>query len=379
MEPVCREIILSATDSAAQAYAVQENGHLVEYGQDDGGKMGAVYCCRVTEYVKAFKACFCEIGEERRGYLNSDAYRAGDWVLCQVSGEAHDTKGMRLTDNVKLTGAYLVLLEGNTVGISGKIQDDINRNRLKKIGDQLIASCVDASVGLIFRTESQYASDADIMQEFKALRQKAIALRDAFNIAKKNGNPTQLYQPDFGAKILFRYPPSTISTLYCDHPVYANTIETQYPIFAGKVHLCKAPAMDTAGITRKMATHLGRKVWLKCGGYLIFDRTEAMTVIDVNSGKTSGIHSSRELAKTVNFQAAEEILRSIRLRSIGGMILCDMIDMTAEEDREELLEFMRKMAENDPDVTQIHDITKLGIVEITRKRTKNTEYLDKRG
>ena len=137
--------------------------------------------------------------------------------------------------------------------------------------------------------------------------------------------------------------------------------------------------MHTSGVATQLPSLLGRKVWLKCGGYLIFDKTEAMTVIDVNSGKTSGIRSACELARTVNFQAAEEIMRSMRLRSIGGMILCDMIDMEEADDRRELLDFMGKMANNDPALPKIHDITKLGIVEITRKRTKNAEYLDKRG
>lgn len=379
METITREIFLSVENSAAVSYAVRENGRIVEFAEADGQRMGAVYCSRISEYIKAYKACFCEIGEERRGYLNTDAYRAGQWVLCQVNGEAHDSKGMRLTDNVKLTGAYLVLLGSGSVGISVKIQEEDTRQRLKRLGGKLLSPYVSASVGLIFRTEAQYASDAEIEGEFASLIQKGKAIRNAFEIAKKNGNPKLLYQPDFSSKVLFRYPPSTVSAIYCDNPVYAHEVETQYPIFTGKIHLCKAPTMETAGIAQKLSALLGRKVWLKSGGYLIFDKTEAMTVIDVNSGKTSGMHSSHELAKAVNFQAAEEIMRSLRLRSLGGIILCDMIDMDLETDREELLDFMRKMAENDPETTQIHDITKLGIVEITRKRTKNTEYLDKRG
>ena len=121
MEPIARELIMSVTDSDAVSYAVKENGKLVEYETADNQKIGTVYCCRVSEYIKAYKACFCEVGEERRGYLNTDAYRAGQWLLCQVNGEAHEQKGMRLTDNVKLSGAYVVLLGSGTVGISGKI------------------------------------------------------------------------------------------------------------------------------------------------------------------------------------------------------------------------------------------------------------------
>ena len=111
MTEITRELILSVPDSEDASCAVKENGKLVEYITQDHQRIGAIYCCRISEYVKAYGACFCEIGEERRGYLNTDAYRAGDWVLCQVNGEAHEQKGMRLTDNVKLSGAYVVVLE----------------------------------------------------------------------------------------------------------------------------------------------------------------------------------------------------------------------------------------------------------------------------
>ena len=379
MEAITRELILSGMDSNALSYAVKENGKLVEYASIEEQKIGAIYCSRVSEYVKAFKACFCEIGEERRGYLNTDAYRAGDWVLCQVIGEAHEQKGMRLTDNVKLSGAYVVLLGSGSVGISGKIQDETTRERLKKLGEKLLSSYVESSVGIIFRTEAGFAPNDVIEAEFLSLVRQGKAILQAFENAKKQGNPKMIDQPDCVSKVLYRYPPNTISAIYCDDPVLTHEMEAKHPIFTGKIHLCKEPAMHTSGVANKLTTLLGRKVWLKCGGYLVFDKTEAMTVIDVNSGKTSGVHSARVLARMVNFQAAEEIMRSIRLRGIGGMILCDMIDMEEEEDRVELLSLMGKMAENDPDSPQIHDITKLGIVEITRKRTKNTEYLDKRG
>lgn len=379
MEPIARELILSVTDPDAVSYAVKENGKLVEYETADNQKIGTVYCCRVSEYIKAYKACFCEVGEERRGYLNTDAYRAGQWLLCQVNGEAHEQKGMRLTDNVKLSGAYVVLLGSGTVGISGKIQAEHTRQRLKKLGEKLLLPYLESSVGVIFRTEAEQVTDDVIEAEFLALIQQGKGILKAFETAKQNGNPKMIYQPDWISKVLFRYPPSTVSSIYCDSPVKVHEIETKYPVFTGKVHLCKAPVMHTSGVATQLPSLLGRKVWLKCGGYLIFDKTEAMTVIDVNSGKTSGIRSARELARTVNFQAAEEIMRSMRLRSIGGMILCDMIDMEEADDRRELLDFMGKMANNDPALPKIHDITKLGIVEITRKRTKNAEYLDKRG
>ena len=374
---VKREIIFEYNDCLPTVAAVKENDRLVEYLSLEQSPVGSICAARITEYIKAYDACFAEIGEERRGYLTENKYRAGDWVLCQINGESHDQKGMRLTDNVKLSGAYLVIHGGGNIGISGKIHDTAIRTRLQTVGAALLSQYPGSSLGIIFRTESQFATDSDLKKEFEQLVQRGKIIRRNFEDARRNGSEKIIERPDLLQKILFQYPPSTVDAIYGDCGADLKRIETQYPIYFGKTKLCKAPALDTHGVRRKLTTLLGRKVWLKSGGYLIFDKTEAMTVIDVNSGKMSGAHSPKELARKINFEAAIEIMRSIRLRCMGGMILCDMIDMESEDDRSELLDFMRKMAENDPIATQIHDITKLGIVEITRKRTKNAEYLDK--
>ncbi len=379
MTSVTRDIILSFDGTTPVCGAVKEDGQLVEYTDFHEEVVGSLYCGRVTEFVKSFGACFVEIGEERRGYLNSAAYRAGDWVLCQVNGDAHDQKGMRLTDNVKISGAYLVLLGSGTVGISGKIDDFRVRQRLHTLGTTFLAQTQDPSVGVIFRTEAQFMEDEMLQQEYDQLLQRAGFVRRQFEAARQSGNPKVIEKPDPLQKILYRYPPSTITAVIGDSASALHGIQVSYPAFYGKTRLCSAPAMDTQGIYRELTGLRGRKVWLKSGAYLIFDKTEAMTVIDVNSGKISGAHSPAALAQKVNFEAAKEVMRSIRLRSLGGIILCDMIDMASAEDRAELLNLMRKMAENDPVETEIHDITKLGIVEITRKRTKNAEYLDKKG
>lgn len=379
MDAANREIILSFDDTTPVSAAVKEDGQLVEYTELSAGTVGGIYCARITEYIKAYGACFAEIGEERRGYLNSDMYRAGDWVLCQVSGEAHEKKGMRLTDNVKISGAYLVLLGSGSVGISGKIQDPEVRRQLHTLGGNMLQGCGDPSVGVIFRTEAQYVSEELLKQEFQNLIQRGRQIRRQFQEAKRNGAAKIIEKPDMLQKILYRYPPSTVTSLVGDSAAALHEIEVQHPAFCQKTCLCKAPAMDTQGISRELAVLTGRRVWLKSGGYLVFDKTEAMTVIDVNSGKMSGAGTPASLARKVNVEAAKELMRQLRLRSLGGMILCDMIDMESEEDRCELLDFMGKMAEKDPEETEIHDITKLGIVEITRKRTKNAEYLDKRG
>ncbi len=372
-----RELILEYEDDVPAAAAFKENGSLVEFFPLNQNAVGSICVAKVTEYIKAYGACFAEIGEERRGYLNENKYRAGDWVLCQINGEAHDKKGMRLTDNVKLSGVYLVLHGDGGIGISGKIQDRGVRERLHKLGESFQALYPQTSLGIIFRTEAQFASDLDLEQELKTLICQGKQIQKKYEEARRNGLARVIERPDPLQKILFRYPPSTIEVIYGDWGAGLHHIEETYPVYFGKTKLCKAPSMDVQGVNRKLTTLMGRKVWLKSGGYLIFDRTEAMTVIDVNSGKMSGVHSPKELARKINFEAAVEIMRSIRLRHIGGMILCDMIDMESQMDRDELLAFMGKMAENDPDGAQIHDITKLGIVEITRKRTKNTEYLDK--
>ena len=163
MTEITRELILSVLDSKDASCAVKENGKLVEYITQDHQRIGAIYCCRISEYVKAYGACFCEIGEERRGYLNTDAYRAGDWVLCQVNGEAHEQKGMRLTDNVKLSGAYVVVLGSGTVGISGKISDESTRGRLKQLGEKILSSYAE----MLHTHFEQYRTEAENMKVFE--------------------------------------------------------------------------------------------------------------------------------------------------------------------------------------------------------------------
>lgn len=379
MSDVQRTLILEYEDNTPKKAAFKENDSLVEFVTLGESLVGSICVAKVTEYIKAFGACFAEIGEERRGYLSETKYRAGDWLLCQINGDAHDQKGVRLTDNVKISGAYLVLHGCAGIGISGKIQDSSDRERLRVLGETLQSFYPHASLGIIFRTEARFASNAAIQEEFQTLVQRGQNILNRFAEARRNGIAKVLERPDALQRILFRYPPSTIQMIYGDSSLGLHRLETLYPVYSGKTQLSKAPSMDTHNVSRKMATLMGRKVWLKSGGYLIFDKTEAMTVVDVNSGKMSGAHSPGELARKINFEAAAEILRSLRLRSIGGMILCDMIDMVSQDDRKALLEYMREIAENDPENTQIHDITQLGIVEITRKRTKNTEYLDKKG
>lgn len=379
MSDIQRTLILEYDDGIPKKVAVKENDSLVEFFSLGESLVGSICVAKVTEYVKAYGACFAEIGEERRGYLSETKYRAGDWLLCQINGDAHDQKGVRLTDNVKISGAYIVLHGCAGIGISGKIHDSSDRERLQALGKTLQSVYPKSPFGIIFRTEAQFATEEVIREEFLSLVQRGQEILKKFAETRRNGIAKVIERPDELQKILFRYPPSTIETIYGDNSLGLHRIETLYPVYSGKTKLCKAPSMEKHNVSRKLATLMGRKVWLKSGGYLIFDKTEAMTVIDVNSGKMSGVHSPGELARRINFEAAAEIMRSLRLRSIGGMILCDMVDMVSEQDQEMLLVYMRKIAEIDPENTQIHDITQLGIVEITRKRTKNTEYLDKKG
>ncbi len=357
-----------------------EDSRLVAFRREDqhGDIIGNIYAGQVAEAVPAYPASFIEIGLERHGFLSRELLRPQSPVLVQVTGNERGQKGVRLSTSIQLSGAFCVLLPGRQqIGISHKILDKKEQERLRRIGEEMTEefrrNMPEFSFGLILRTDAASAASSEIEADASGLFQRWNAVWNAFR-TRKPGASRLLYQAGDFIQSLFRlYPAGSFQSFVVDDPAFAESFPGKYGIPPEKVSCYPSnrtyDLFAAKGIEQKLEKLLQRKVWLNSGAYLILDRTEAMMVIDVNSGKHDFSRTPQEFAWKVNLEAAREIMRQLRLRDLGGMILCDFIDMESEEHRLALLEDMRSLALLDPGNPCVVDMTSLGLVEITRKRT----------
>ncbi|NNH09061.1 Rne/Rng family ribonuclease, partial [Cellulomonas fimi] len=370
--------------------AVLEDGVLVEHyvsNQAQTSMVGNVYLGRVQNVLPSMEAAFVDVGKGRNavlyaGEVNWDAaglegqprrieqaLKSGDSVLVQVTKDPIGHKGARLTSQVTLAGRYLVFVPGGGMtGISRKLPDT-ERNRLKKI----LREVVPDSAGVIVRTAAEGASEeelrADVARlqgQWEAIEKKA---RTASAPALLQGEPDMairvvrdIFNDDFSALVVQGDEAwSTISS-YIDE--LAPDLAQKVSKWTGTQDVFTVHRVD-----EQLAKGMDRKVWLPSGGSLVIDRTEAMTVVDVNTGKFTG--SGGTLEETVtrnNLEAAEEIVRQLRLRDIGGIIVIDFIDMVLESNRDLVLRRLVECLGRDRTKHQVAEVTSLGLVQMTRKR-----------
>lgn len=377
-----RELLIR-TDSRTrkQELVVLEEGRIVAHRREDvlGDLIGNVYVGWVTDPMPGYEASFVELGLDRRGFLSGEVLPAGTPVLVQVIANAKGQKGVRLTRSLQLSGRYSVLLpDGAGVGISQKIRDSEERERLRRIGEELLETFEQKdpiSYGIILRTQATDTSAKILAQDAEEVFARWQRIQQDFQSYKKK-IPRLLYQNGDFLDSLFRlYPAHSFHAITVDDPGFAAFFPEKYGVSAEKVHCFDARShcydlFVVKGIDQKLQQLLQRRVWLDSGAYLVLDQTEAMMVIDVNSGKNSRSAHGQDLAWLVNREAAEEIMRQLRLRDLGGMIVCDFIDLKEEGQVEALLEAMRELALLDPARPTVVDMTALGLVEITRRRTQ---------
>ncbi len=303
----------------------------------------------------------------------ADVAKIGQELLVQVIKGPRGTKGARVSTRVSLPGRYLVLMpEGDSLGVSRKIEDVKERDRLKKIGDRIRVP----GYGIIIRTEAEEKTEAELQQDLdflvktwreieaksKVVRAPAILQQDLTLLYKT-------IRDVFG---------SDVNKLVIDSPAEyekANElIERLSPKLKGRIHLYdgEKPLFDHYKLEEEIERSLRRKVFMKSGGSLVIDETEALTVIDVNSSKFVGSSSLNETIVKVNLDAASEIARQLRLRDIGGIIVIDFIDMNSERDRVSVRKALENALKRDRSRTKISNISPLGLIEMTRKRTGET-------
>jgi ribonuclease E len=378
--------------------AVLEDGVVCEHfvtSAASASLVGNIYLGIVQNVLPSMEAAFVDIGRGRNGVLYAgevnweaaglggaqrkieQALKPGDYVVVQVSKDPVGHKGARLTTQVSLAGRYLVYVPGaSSTGISRKLPDT-ERQRLKEI----LREVVPADAGVIIRTASEGVKESDIRTDVERLQQRwtEIESKAAETTAKKAGAAIALYEePDVLVKVIRDLFNEDFSGLIVSGDDAWNTINEYVNAVAPELvpRLTKyEPAADGPDvfavhrIDEQLTKALDRKVWLPSGGTLVIDRTEAMTVVDVNTGKFTG--SGGNLEQTVtrnNLEAAEEIVRQLRLRDIGGIIVIDFIDMVLESNRDLVLRRLTESLARDRTRHQVSEVTSLGLVQLTRKK-----------
>ena len=366
-----REILVNRADP--REIAVMENGHLCEYLTDEpsaGLRTGDLVLGRVERVIAGMDAAFVQIGAERNGFLplkeKSDSFqgetrlKTGDRVLVQVIREAHGEKGAFLTRDCTVKGVYVMLMPMNRfIGASAKL-DSVTADRLRDFG----RAAAENRFGLIMRTACQDADPRDVSDEINRLWEnwQRIA-HDAATAAVG-----AVLSTDAGSvltELLKDYIPRGVDAVVSDDPAVETIVNSACPF-----SLVDSDPLATAGVPAKLEDALRRRVWLKSGANIVIDECEALTVIDVNTAKFTGKRNIERNLTQVNREACEEIARQVRLRAYGGIIVIDMIDMTDEEDREAVLASLREAFANDREKTVVHGFTHLGLIEMTRRRTR---------
>ena len=411
-----KEILISE-DQYESRCAILENGLLSEIyieRQNEQRVLANIYKGRVDNVLPGMQIAFVEIGLEKHGFLHAsdieysfedieddnattkihadlddspprrqkrrktepaitDVIETGQEILVQVAKAAMGTKGARITSTVSLPGKYVVYLPtSSSVGISRRIESAEERLRLK---DLVQSFRTDTEGGFIIRTAAEGKSEENLSAEinyllntWQKINQKASRVRAPSLIHKDLG---------FTERIIRDYFNSDVNELIIDSkPQYETAINyftLLLPEFKSRVKFYKAKSismMEKFGIETGLKKALGQKVWLRSGAYIIIEQTEAMVSIDVNTGKFTGENDADNTILKANLEAAEEIVRQLRLRDLGGIVVIDFIDMDRHEDRRKVYQALQQEIKRDRAKTNILRISELGLVEMTRQRTR---------
>ncbi|WP_344056446.1 Rne/Rng family ribonuclease, partial [Prauserella halophila] len=396
-ESVERTMVVREHGESTQI-GVLEDGVLVEHfvtSQGSGSIVGNVYLGRVQNVLPSMEAAFIDIGRGRNAVLYAgevdwdaaglegkarkieQALSSGDQVLVQVTKDPVGHKGARLTTQISLPGRFLVYVpSGGATGISRKLPET-ERRRLKDILKRIVPE----DAGVIIRTASEGTSEEELDRDVRRLQAQWEVIKERSESAstssgKKSGAPTLLYEePDLLVKVVRDQFTEDFVKLDVQGQTAWETISSYVEHVAPdlmdrvKRYVGNGNVFADYRIDEQITKALDRKVWLPSGGYLVIDRTEAMTVIDVNTGKFTG--SGGNLEETVtrnNLESAEEIVRQLRLRDIGGIIVIDFIDMVLESNRDLVLRRLTECLGRDRTRHQVAEVTSLGLVQMTRKR-----------
>lgn len=390
------EILVNVTPREVRAALVEDGivQELLIERADHRGLISNIYKGKVSRVLPGMQAAFIDLGLERTAFLHAsdighdideegrdtevsirDLVSEGSEILVQVLKDPLGTKGARLTTQITIPSRYLVMMPlGAGVRVSARIEDETERERLRGLIEGFCET--EAPVGYIARTAAEGAS----VEALHADMQFLVKLWQAIEEAAAQAGAMELVHEDLplALRVLRDLLGAEMECVRVDsEPIYAVMKEFAdrfIPHMSPMIeHYTRdRPIFDLYGVEDEIQRALQRKVVLKSGGYLIFDQTEAMTTIDVNTGAYVGHRNLEETIFRTNLEAAVAIARQLRLRNLGGIIIIDFIDMAEEEHRDQVLQALSARLAGDYAKTQIMDVSPLGLVEMTRKRTRES-------
>lgn len=374
-------VILSSKD--IYLYLLIEDEEVVEVRIDKKNKLnviGSIFKGRVKRLLPHMNAAFIDIGDSKEAFLplknspeNCQKIKIGDTLLLQLKRVSLQSKGAKLSCKITLPGKYLVLMPTtNHISVSSKLPEDI-REDLKSRVENLLRDYNEEKIGFIIRTKTINALDEDIIQDFLALKQQWNSILDRY---KREKAPSLLYEEQLKAYNFLRDYAGDIKRIYTNDKTLSKKLEDyirlnfdKYDIEVIYVSERKEDLFKKYNVEKVINKILNPYVWLKTGGYLIIEETEALVAIDVNSGSLKKYKSLEETALYTNLEAVKEIVKQIRLRDLGGIIVVDFIDMYKEEHKEKIIELLEKEIKKDKQTIKIKSFTSLGLLELTRKKT----------
>ncbi len=364
-----------------------ENGSISEiYSYESGEEsiLGNIYIGKVRDVVDGMQAAFIDIGLEKNAFIAikdavpkvdvtkveqkidfkiSDVLHSGDKILVQVRKVPTVSKGARVSTHITIPGNYVVLMPNtNIITISQKIEDAEERGRLLEILKENIPN----GFGAIIRTDAYGMDESKIKNDIQEIVEKWYAI---YNKYQESSEIALLYnEHELVSKIGRDLITKETKRIFVNtEELYSQFLDI---VLKENVEVKLIPSknvIEELGLTASYESAFKRKIWLKCGGYIVIDKTEALTAIDVNSGKYVGNKNLEQTALIVNKEAAAEIMHQIRLRDVGGIIVVDYIDLSKKENQAQIIEIMQEEAKKDRSKIDIKGYTELNLVELTRK------------
>ena len=391
-----REILISKAEDKI-VIMVAENGNIVEkYEEANNQKRleGGIYLGKVADILPGMQAAFVDIGEKKNAFIHlkdllpkidvktgnpeeiinnsdiKDVIQKGTTLLIQVKRDSTNNKGARISTHISIPTRFLVFMpDTNIVTISQKIEDEKEKNRLLEI----VRKNLPEGCGCIIRTSAEGKKEEDIITDIKQVEKLWKQIKS--KAKKENVNAPKMIFKSQGIieKVLTDMMDQNVDRILVDNQTIYEKVSKIVLDNKIKVELSDTSVMEMYDIEKQLEKANSRRLWLKCGGYITIDKTEALTAIDVNSGKYIGKDSFEKTVFTVNKAASIEIAKQLRLRDIDGIIIIDYIDMKEEKNKEEIIKILEDNLKHDRSKTQVIGFSKLNLLEMTRKHIVSNE------
>lgn len=385
------EILIDKKENEKEI-ALVENGNLIEYYIDENEttrREGNLYVGIVKDIIKGMQAAFVDIGTEKNSFIHlkdvlpkidetkqkmdsnlkiSDAVKKGQKLLVQVKKDSNIQKGARVSTHINLPSKYVVLMPNtDIITVSQKVEDKKEQERLIK----LVKENITKGNGAVIRT-SAVGKKQEIIDDIKNIENKWNKINQKFQQTKTEKPMLIEKAESIVEKMILDLPEKSIEKITIndkeEYQKFQDFKKESGYINETKIELRdESDVLDKYDIKKQIEKIQNRKIWLKCGGFITIDKTEALTAIDVNTGKYTGNKDMEQTVYKVNEEATIEIAKQLRLRDIGGIVIIDYIDMVDEKDKEKIQKLLIEKLNNDRTKTQVEGFTKLDLMEMTRK------------